>query len=148
MAKLNINEIKNYLPHRYPFLLVDQVLEYEAGKSILAIKNVSSNEDYFNGHFPGQPIMPGVLIIESLAQTAGILYFLTTKVTPDDDNWFFLAGINNARFRKVVVPGDQLQLRVNMVRNKRNLWVFDAKATVGEELACQVELLIIRGAIK
>jgi 3-hydroxyacyl-[acyl-carrier-protein] dehydratase len=148
MIKLNINEIMNYLPHRYPFLLVDKVIAADPGKTITAVKNVSINEWFLPGHFPQQPIMPGVLTIEALAQAAGILYFLTSETKLDSNNWFFLAGVNNARFKRVVIPGDQLLLDVTMIRNKRDLWIFNGKATVEGELACEAELLIARGALK
>lgn len=146
---VKIREIKNYMPHRYPFLLVDRVLNFESGKSILALKNVSCNEDYFNGHFPERPIMPGVLMIEALAQTAGLLIFYTTNTRADEDsNWYYLAGVDNARFKRVVDPGDQLHLQVDVTKKKRDLWVFDARATVDAELACSVKLLLAKGVLK
>lgn len=140
---LNSDEIKDYLPHRYPFLLVDRVLDYEVGKTIHAIKNITCNEELFNGHFPQQSVMPGVLIIEALAQAAGVLYFLTAGTRPSEE-WFYFAGIDNARFKRIVSPGDQLHLHVEMVRNKFDLWMFSARATVDAELACSVDLKIVR----
>lgn len=149
MSIIKIQEIKEYMPHRYPFILVDRVLEFVSGKSILALKNVSCNEDYFNGHFPQRPIMPGVLMIESLAQTAGLLIFYTTNTRADEStNWYYLAGVNKARFKRVVDPGDQLHLQVEVIKQRRELWVFDAKATVDGELACSAELLLAKGVLK
>ncbi|CAL7963977.1 3-hydroxy-acyl-(acyl-carrier-protein) dehydratase [Gammaproteobacteria bacterium] len=148
MSIIKIQEIRKHAPHRYPFLLVDRVLEVEPGKTILALKNVTCNEDYFNGHFPQRSIMPGVLQIEALAQAAGLLIFYTTNKDVDDDNWYFLAGVDNARFKRLVEPGDQLHLRVEIAKQRRELWVFNAKATVDGELACSVELLIAKGGLK
>jgi 3-hydroxyacyl-[acyl-carrier-protein] dehydratase len=146
MSIIKIQEIKEYMPHRYPFLLVDRVVEVESGKSIHALKNVSCNEDYFNGHFPQRPIMPGVLMLEALAQTAGLLIVHTHP--EEKDNWYYFAGINDARFKRLVEPGDQLQLFVEVKKQRRELWVFDVKAKVGEELACSAELLLAKGEPK
>ncbi len=149
MSIIKIEQIKKDTPHRYPFLLVDRVLEFEAGKSILALKNVTANEQYFNGHFPERPVMPGVLMIEMLAQTSGLLIFYTTGKGADaDSNWYFLAGVDKARFKRIVDPGDQLHLHSEIIKQRRDLWVFSAKATVDGELACSAELLIARGALK
>jgi 3-hydroxyacyl-[acyl-carrier-protein] dehydratase len=148
MSIAKILEIKAITPHRYPFLLVDRVLEVEPGKSILALKNVTCNEEFFNGHFPQRPIMPGVLQVEALAQVAGLLIFYTTNVPVDATNWYYFAGIDNARFKRLVEPGDQLHLRVEIAKQRRELWVFNAKATVDGELACSAELLIAKGALK
>jgi 3-hydroxyacyl-[acyl-carrier-protein] dehydratase len=148
MSIIKIQEIRKHAPHRYPFLLVDRVLEVEPGKSILALKNVTCNEDYFNGHFPQRSIMPGVLQIEALAQAAGLLIFYTTNKDVDDDNWYFLAGVDNARFKRLVEPGDQLHLLVEIAKQRRELWVFNAKATVDGELACSTQLLIAKGGLK
>ena len=146
---IKIQEIKEYMPHRYPFILVDRVLECVSGKSILALKNVSCNEDYFNGHFPQRPIMPGVLMIEALAQAAGLLIFYTTNTKADENtNWYYLAGVDKARFKRVVDPGDQLYLKVEVTKQRRDLWVFDAKASVADELACSAELLLAKGVLK
>lgn len=146
---MDISSIKEYLPHRYPFLLVDRVLECEKGKTILALKNVTANENFFNGHFPQKPVMPGFLILEALAQTAGMLYFITTESHTDEKtNWFYLAGVNQARFKRVVIPGDQLHLHAAIVKNKMDIWVFDVKATVDGELACTAELMIAKGVLK
>lgn len=145
---IKINEIRNFLPHRYPFLLVDRVLEHEAGKSIIGLKNVTANEEFFNGHFPQQPVMPGVLMIEALAQISGILYFITNDVVIDDNNFFFLAGVDNARFKRIVGPGDQLMLHSEITKNRREICRFTTKATVNGEIACVAELLIAKGALK
>lgn len=145
MITLENRDILNYLPHRYPFLLVDRVLECDPGKSIAAIKNVTCNEDFFNGHFPTEPVMPGVLIVEALAQAAGLLFFLTTETKTDMNRLFYLAGINKARFKRVVIPGDQLCLYAEIVKHKRDIWIFTAKATVNGEVACLAELMIARG---
>lgn len=148
MNMVNILGIKKDTPHRYPFLLVDRVLEFEVGKSILALKNVSCNEEYFNGHFPEHPVMPGVLMIEALAQASGLLIFYTTKVGANaSTNWYFLAGVDKARFKRIVNPGDQLHLYSEIIKHKRDIWVFNAKAKVGNELVCSAELLIAKGAL-
>src|SRR6478672_1414600 len=118
---LDINQIKQYLPHRYPLLLVDRVLEWESGKRITAIKNVTANEEFFNGHFPNKPVMPGVMMIEALAQTAAILSFLTIDRKPDADTLVYFLGIDGARFKRPVVPGDQLKMEVEITRMARSV---------------------------
>ena len=134
--QLDINAILKQLPHRYPFLLVDRVTECVKGKSIRALKNVTYNEPFFPGHFPHRPVMPGVLIIEALAQAAGILCFVTGGVIPDHNTRFYFVGIDNARFRKPVVPGDQLILTARVERILRGIWKFSSAALVaGEEVA-------------
>lgn len=149
MNNIDVREIKKLTPHRYPFLLVDRVLEFESGKSLLALKNVTCNEEFFNGHFPERPIMPGVLQIEALAQAAGLLIFYTTNTPADGKtNWHFLAGVDKARFKRVVDPGDQLHLHVEVIKQKRAIWVFNAKAMVGDEVACSAEILIAKGEIE
>ncbi|HEX4377932.1 MAG TPA: 3-hydroxyacyl-ACP dehydratase FabZ, partial [Steroidobacteraceae bacterium] len=120
-TNLDINAIMLRLPHRYPFLLVDRVLEYTAGKNIRALKNVTFNEPFFMGHFPGRPLMPGVIIIEALAQVAGLLAFLTANAYPDENTRFYFVGIDKARFRKPVIPGDQLILKANFERNFKGI---------------------------
>jgi len=144
---IDINEIKNYLPQRYPFLLIDRVLECEPGKSAHALKNVSCNENFFNGHFPQKPIMPGVLQIEALAQCAGMLAFFTLDIRPSPDNWFYFAGINSARFKRVVIPGDQLHLYVEILKTRHDVWYFSCKATVEGKIACEAELMIAKGGL-
>jgi 3-hydroxyacyl-[acyl-carrier-protein] dehydratase len=129
-----IEEIREYLPHRYPFLLVDRVVEIEKGKSIIAYKNVTVNEEFFNGHFPGTPVMPGVLIIEAMAQAAGILGFKTMCKKPSDGSMYYFVGSEKIRFKRPVVPGDKLQLEASIVAEKRGIWKFDCKATVEGEL--------------
>jgi 3-hydroxyacyl-[acyl-carrier-protein] dehydratase len=138
---LDIHEILRYLPHRYPILLIDRVLECEPGKRILAIKNVSVNEPYFAGHFPHHPVMPGVLIIEAMAQAAAVLSFKTMGSRPDDESVYYFAGIDEARFKRPVIPGDQLLLEVNIERCVRGVWKFSAKARVGEILAAEAKLM-------
>lgn len=136
---LDINEIMNILPHRYPFLLVDRIVEMEPGKSIVGIKNVSVNEPFFPGHFPGHPVMPGVLIIEAMAQVACILAILSSDESVRSKVTYF-ASIDNARFRKPVVPGDQLRLEVEATGCKRGIWIFNAKAYVDGNLVTEAEL--------
>jgi len=129
---LDINGILKQLPHRYPFLLVDRVLECTKGVSIRALKNVTYNEPFFPGHFPHRPVMPGVMIIEALAQTAGILAFISADVVPHDDTRFYFVGIDKARFRRPVEPGDQLLLTASFERKMRGIWKFSVAAYVGE----------------
>ena len=138
---MEIKEILEHLPHRYPFLLVDRVLEVEPGKRILALKNVSINEHFFSGHFPHYPVMPGVLVIEALAQAAAILAFRTRGQKPDNKSVYYFVGIDDARFKRPVVPGDQLLLEVLFGREARGLGVFSARARVGEALAAEAKLL-------
>jgi 3-hydroxyacyl-[acyl-carrier-protein] dehydratase len=142
--KIDYLEVKKYLPHRYPFLLVDTVLSYELDKSIVAIKNVTHNEPFFSGHFPQLPVMPGVLIVESMAQASGILMYCSFGRYPNDNDLFFLAGIDNARFKRKVVPGDQLILSVEVLKKRDNLWKFKGEATVNGELACSAEFMNIK----
>jgi 3-hydroxyacyl-[acyl-carrier-protein] dehydratase len=139
---LDINAILRQLPHRYPFLLVDRVLECHKGQSIRALKNVTYNEPFFPGHFPQRPVMPGVLIIEALAQTAGILAFVTAGVFPDDNTRFYFVGIDEARFRRPVEPGDQLILTATLQRQMRGIWKFDAAALVGDTEVASASLMV------
>ena len=138
---MDIQEILKRLPHRYPFLLVDRVLELEKGKRILALKNVTMNEPFFAGHFPNRPVMPGVMMLEALAQAAAILAFDDMGVRPDDDTVFYFVGIDNARFKRPVVPGDQLILHATLDRAKAGIVKFTARAMVGDAVAAQADLM-------
>lgn len=137
---MSVDEIMQYLPHRYPFLLVDRVLECKHGESIVGLKNVSINEAFFQGHFPKTPVFPGVLILEALAQASGILVLSDPDSRPENESLFLFVGIDNARFKRPVVPGDQLRLESKLSRMKRNYGVFDTYAYVGDELAASAEL--------
>jgi len=139
--EMNINEVKNFLPHRYPFLLIDRVLDFTTGKNLTAIKNVSFNEPHFIGHFPDQPIMPGVLIIEALAQATGILAFKSEVGKPLTGQIYMLVGVDKVRFKKSVEPGDQLKLYAEVVKVRRGIWKFDCKATVEEQLVTSAEII-------
>ena len=138
---LDILAIKSLLPHRYPLLLVDRVLDWEADKTITAIKNVTVNEEFFQGHFPHKPVMPGVLMIEALAQTAALLSFLSMDVKPDENSVVYLVGIDNARFKRPVEPGDQLKMDVEILRVSRGLWKYKAVGTVDGTVALETEIM-------
>ncbi|ETI58396.1 3-hydroxyacyl-ACP dehydratase FabZ [Marinomonas profundimaris] len=138
---MDVNEIRQYLPHRYPFLLVDRVIELNLNESIVAYKNVTINEPFFNGHFPNHPVMPGVLIIEAMAQAAGILGFKTMDKKPEDGSIYYFVGSDKARFKRPVVPGDRLQLEAKIITEKRGIWKFECRATVDGELACSATIL-------
>jgi 3-hydroxyacyl-[acyl-carrier-protein] dehydratase len=144
---MDIHQILRQLPHRYPILLVDRVLEIEKGKSIRALKNISINEPFFNGHFPHRPVMPGVLMLEALAQAAALLAFDTLGVTPDDKTVYYFAGIDGARFKRPVEPGDQLILEVELLRMKAGIFKFGARALVGADVATEAELMCTMRAI-
>lgn len=141
MSEMLSEEIKKFLPHRYPFLLVDRVIECAPGESLTAIKNVSVNEPFFQGHFPQKAIMPGVLIIEALAQATGLLGFRTMSETPRDDLLYMLVGVDNVRFKRQVIPGDQLMLRVRLEKKSRIIWKFTCEATVDDELVTSANML-------
>ena len=141
---IDIHEILKLLPHRQPFLLIDRVIALDPDKSVVAIKNVTMNEPFFAGHFPERPVMPGVLIIEAMAQAAGVLAYKSVKAAPGIGGLFYLAGVDNARFRRVVEPGDQLRLEITVLRHKLDIWKFEGKAYVGDELACSAELMSSR----
>jgi 3-hydroxyacyl-[acyl-carrier-protein] dehydratase len=139
---LDIHGILKKLPHRYPILLVDRVLSLEAGKTIRTIKNVTINEQFFNGHFPNRPVMPGVLMIEAMAQSAALLAFATVGIEKlDDDAVFYFAGIDGARFKRPVEPGDQLVMDIFTDRAKAGIYKFRAEARVGDELVCEANLM-------
>jgi 3-hydroxyacyl-[acyl-carrier-protein] dehydratase len=140
---MDVNEIREYLPHRYPFLLVDRVVELVEGESIIAYKNITVNEEVFNGHFPQSPVFPGVMIIEAMAQAAGILGFKTMHKRPEDGSMYLLAGIDDVRFKRPVVPGDRLQLESRIVSDKRGIWKFECKATVDGVLAASATILCV-----
>jgi len=144
---LDVYEVLKHLPHRFPFLLVDRVTAFESGKSLTAIKNVTINEPFFPGHFPKHPVMPGVLILEALAQATALLSFMTTETLPDDNSVYYFAGIDNARFRKPVEPGDQLMLEVELVRQRRNLWWFKGRAMVDGEVAAEADMSAVKADI-
>lgn len=148
MTSMDIKAILEHLPHRFPMLLVDRVLSLEAGARIHAVKNVSINEPFFAGHFPHHPVMPGVLIMEALAQAAGILSFVTTGERPDDDSVFYFVGIDNARFKKPVMPGDQLHLHVSIARQVRGIWKYRAEARVDDAVAAEADLMCAKRAVR
>ena len=141
MSAMDIHEILQYLPHRFPFLMVDRVEEVEPGKRIVAIKNVTINEPFFPGHFPNRPVMPGVLILEAMAQVAAILSFKTAGTKPDANSVYYFVGIDKARFKRPVEPGDQLRLDVQVLRTIKGIWKFAGKATVGEHTVAEAELM-------
>jgi 3-hydroxyacyl-[acyl-carrier-protein] dehydratase len=140
-STLDINEIMRHLPHRYPFLLVDRVLSLDPGKSIVAIKNVTINEPFFQGHFPARPVMPGVLIIEAMAQAAGILSYMTLGINPGSNSLIYLAGIDRARFKKPVGPGDQLRMEMELTRSVRGVGKFVGVAKVDGAVVAEAEIM-------
>lgn len=131
---LDINEIKKYLPHRYPFLLIDRVVELEPGERILAYKNITANEEVFEGHFPHFPVFPGVMLVEAMAQACGVLGFKTMNKTPDEGSIYLFAGIDKVRFKRQVIPGDRVFFECRVVSVKRGIWKFDCVATVDDKL--------------
>jgi 3-hydroxyacyl-[acyl-carrier-protein] dehydratase len=139
---LDIRKILELLPHRYPFLLVDRVLSHD-DSSLTAIKNVTFNEPFFPGHFPGLPTMPGVMILEAMAQACGLLAVLKSGLRPESGLILYFAGIDEARFKRPVIPGDQLLFTINLLKHKRDLWKFQASATVGSELACEAQMICV-----
>jgi len=143
LKSIEIQEIMSLLPHRYPFLLVDRVLDHEPGKFIHAIKNVSVNEPQFTGHFPQQPVFPGVLILEALAQASGVLGYKSSGA-PSDNELYYFAGIDKARFRRVVIPGDVLHLHIEFIKERRGIGRFSAVAKVDGEIACEAEIMCAR----
>ena len=145
---MDIHEILNHLPHRYPFVLIDRVLALDVGKEITAIKNVSINEPFFPGHFPYHPVMPGVLIIEAMAQAAAVLSFKTMESKPSDDSVYYFAGIDKARFKKPVSPGDQIVLKVRIDRILRGIWKYSGLAMVDDAVVAEAEFMCILKAIE
>ena len=141
MAEMDINEVLAHLPHRYPMLMIDRVTQCEPGRRIVAIKNVSAGEPYFTGHFPNRPIMPGVLILEAMAQAAGVLVFRTSGTKPDEKTIYYYVGIDDARFKKPVVPGDQLEIEVHMERQLRGIGKFGCVARVAGETVAEATIL-------
>lgn len=141
MNSFDINEILKFLPHRYPFLLVDRVLEYTKDQSLTAIKNVTINEPFFPGHFPSRPVMPGVLIVEAMAQACAILSLKSRDTVPSDGSLVYFVGINDARFKRPVEPGDQLRLQATFKRKVRIMWLYECEAFVGDELAASASLM-------
>lgn len=148
MNSMDIHEILEHLPHRYPFVLVDRVISMELGKEITAIKNVSVNEPYFPGHFPYHPVMPGVLIVEAMAQAAALLSFKTMGVKPSEDSVYYFAGIDNARFKKPVSPGDQITLKVSIDRILKGIWKYKGVATVDGEVVAEASMMCILKSIQ
>ena len=138
---MDVEEIRTYLPHRYPFLLVDRVVELELGESIVAYKNLTINEPYFDGHFPGKPVFPGVLLLEAMAQAAGILGFRSMNKTPADGSIYYFVGADNLRFKRPCVPGDQVMLRAKILGERRGIWKFDVSSDVDGELAASATIL-------
>lgn len=138
---MDIAGVLEHLPHRFPFLLIDRIRTIELGKRIVALKNVTINEPFFQGHFPQRPIMPGVLILEAMAQAAGILVFRTQGDKPEADSVYYLAGIDNARFKKPVVPGDQIEIEVVIERGVRGVWKFSCTARVEGVIVCEAQML-------
>jgi len=141
MAEMDIGEIMKYLPHRYPMLLIDRVVEFQHGESLVAIKNVSYNESYFQGHFPNRPVMPAVIILEAMAQATGILVLRSMDKLPSERSIYYFVGIDDARFRRPVEPGDQLRIEVNLLRATRGIWKFRSEAVVDGELVAGGDLM-------
>jgi 3-hydroxyacyl-[acyl-carrier-protein] dehydratase len=147
-TSMDIHEILEHLPHRYPFVLIDRVVSMELGKEITAIKNVSVNEPYFPGHFPYHPVMPGVLIVEAMAQAAAILSFKTMNTKPSDDSVYYFAGIDSARFKKPVSPGDQIILNVKIDRILKGIWKYSGEARVDGTVVAEAQMMCILKAIE
>jgi 3-hydroxyacyl-[acyl-carrier-protein] dehydratase len=148
MSIMNIHEILEYLPHRYPFLLLDRVISLELGKEIVAIKNVTINEPFFPGHFPYHPVMPGVLIVEAMAQAIAVLSFKSTGAKPSEDTVYYLAGVDNARFKKPVMPGDQLVLKMTVERLVRGVGKYKGQAMVNGEVVAEAELMCVLKTVR
>lgn len=144
MNSMDIHQIFQHLPQRYPFLLIDRVLDYTLGESLVAIKNVSINEPFFQGHFPHRPVMPGVLIIEAMAQATGILAFKTGDAQPDNNSLYYLVGVDNARFKQPVEPGDQLLIEVKLLRTTRGVWKYGTTSKVADKVVASAEIMCVR----
>ncbi len=138
---MDIYEVLKHLPHRYPFLLIDRVVEYTESKSLIAVKNVTMNEPFFQGHFPHHPVMPGVMVVEAMAQACAILSFKTQQELPGDHAVYLFVGIDKARFKRTVAPGDQLRIEVSLLRRMHGIWRFATVAKVDEEIVCTAELM-------
>jgi 3-hydroxyacyl-[acyl-carrier-protein] dehydratase len=138
---MDINQILNHLPHRYPFLLIDRVIEFNKGESLTGIKNVTINEPFFQGHFPQRPVMPGVLILEAMAQATGLLAFRTLEQKAERETLYFLVGMDKVRFKQPVEPGDQLVLQARLLRTRRGIWVFDCDARVDGKVVASAEIM-------
>lgn len=147
MSEMNLQEILKFLPHRFPFLLVDRVLSMDSDQSIVAIKNVTINEHFFQGHFPERAVMPGVLIVEALAQAAGILAYKSMNWSPED-SLFFLGAVSDVRFKKIVLPGDQLRLTVKTLKRRSTVWKFACEAFVEEDSVCSAEITCMEGSVQ
>jgi len=145
---LDIHQIMMHLPHRYPFLMVDKVINYRVGDYLTAIKNITINEPYFVGHFPHRPVMPGVLILEALAQATGILAFKTLDELPGENSLYYFVGIDKARFKQPVEPGDQVILKVKLIKRKRSMWKFEAQALVDDKVVCSADLMCSKQDVK
>ncbi len=143
LGSMDIHEILEHLPHRYPFVLIDRVVSMELGKEITAIKNVTINEPFFPGHFPYHPVMPGVLIVEAMAQAAAVLSFKTMNAKPSSDSVYYFAGIDKARFKKPVSPGDQIYLNVKIDRILKGIWKYSGVGTVDGEVVAEVQMMCI-----
>ena len=141
MNRIDIHKVMHLLPHRYPFLMIDRVLDYTIGESLTAIKNVTINEPFFPGHFPHRPVMPGVLVIEAMAQACGILSAVSDEPMANENGMFLFVGIDKARFKRQVEPGDQLRFEVKIIRKLRGIWMYQGNAFVGDELCCSAELM-------
>jgi len=141
LNSLDIHKVMEMLPHRYPFLLIDRVLDYTKGESLTAIKNVTINEPFFPGHFPRRPVMPGVLVVEAMAQACGVLTYFSEEAGKHDKGIFLFVGIDKARFKRQVEPGDQLRFEVKIMRKMRGIWMYQGNAYVGDELCCSAELM-------
>jgi 3-hydroxyacyl-[acyl-carrier-protein] dehydratase len=147
ITTMDIHEVMKHLPHRYPFLLIDRVIDFKVGEHLTAIKNITVNEPCFTGHFPHRPVMPGVLILEALAQATGILAFKTMNELPSADSLYYFVGIDNARFKRPVEPGDQVVLKVVVERRKRDMWKFKAEALVDDQVVCSADLMCAKKSI-